>query len=113
MYVCMYTYMCVSCPPLTVSWRMSLQTGPRSGFLHSYGAGNENKWTLRWRYVCLCISVWLGVLFPGSTALNPGAVSPSCTGTLSTPSTGRFGLGAAGGHAAGHATCGEHTRQQY
>ena len=94
-----------------------LQTGPRSGFLHSYGAGKWKEMDFALE-VCLCVYICVVgggavVLFPGSTALNPGAVSPSCTRTLSTPSTGRFGLRAAAGHAAGHATCGEHKRQQY
>lgn len=50
--------------------------------------------------VCLFKCVYVverGVgLFPGSTALNPGAVSPRCRGTLSTPGAGCFRLGAAG-----------------
>lgn len=49
------------------------------------------------------------VLFPGSAALDPGAVPP--WGTPVTPSAGRFRLRAAARHAAGHATCSEHTRE--
>lgn len=58
-------------------------------------------------FVCLLYVGERGAgLFPGSTALNPAAVSPGCRGTLSTAGAGRFRLGAAARHPAGHAAVG-------
>lgn len=46
-------------------------------------------------FVCICAAEGVR-LFPGSTALNPGAVPPSCERARSTPSTRCFRLGADG-----------------
>lgn len=71
--------------------------------------GLEARLCVGGKVVCGCADDMGGlVLLPGSAAVDPGAVPP--WGTPLTPSAGRFRLRAAARHAAGHATCSEHTR---